>query len=189
MAGEGKVITTVTRGSGIFGSLFKFWWKHKVLLFFMFFIVLQVVIIGFQTHNPDEVVSKVGSMLLNPLNHLQETSLQILSQKGFYDASGGVLKGFFGCFYVLWGVFVNLYTVWLWIQLFRWIFIKLNNSERVYGTVVGTIIYILLQMVYLAKIGESIWIPFTAIGNFLKAVPYLIKPVSDLGNKIYSSGF
>lgn len=176
-------VQTARAGGGIFSTLFKFWWRHKLFLLFMAFIFFNIIIVGIQTKQPEEMFKDLGTRLFNPLKEIQESSQIILQNGYFLDPSYGVWKNIFTSFGFLWGLFFSLYTVWLWILLFRWGFIKLNDSERLYGTLVGFIIYILIQEVYLASVGESLFLPFSAIIDLFKAFPYIISDVSSIADK------
>lgn len=176
-------VQTAKAGGGIFSTLFKFWWRHKLFLLFMAFILFNIILVGIQTKQPEKIFNDLGTRLFNPLNEIQESSNIIITNGYFLNPSYGVMKNIWKSFSFFWGLFFSLYTVWLWILLFRWGFIKLNDSERLYGTLVGFIIYILIQEVYLAMTDQSLFLPFSAIIDLFKAFPYIISDVSGFADK------
>lgn len=176
MAGE-QIVTRIGLGT----QLFRFLWRFKFFFIIFLFIFVNIIFADIQNHQTDKIFIDIGEKLANPLSEIQNASLQIIDNQGFIDNSSGFFDNAFNFVNLFWILFFGVYVVWTWIKIFRYPFLKMNESERFYATLIGLIIYILIQEVYLALIDENIFIPFLAFWNLFKALPYVIQPVADFG--------
>jgi hypothetical protein len=176
----GKAIQTTS----LFGTLWRFIWSYKVYLVVLLFILINVVIVDVQAGKPENIVNDAVPRLVNPLSELQSISLTIIDNGGFVNPDVGFFGNSWNVIKLIWSLLFTIYALFLWIKLFSWLslkFIMWDDSKDSSGYLNGLIIYFLLQMIYFASNGQSVFTSIYALIDFFKALPYMIKPVANLG--------
>ena len=174
-------------GKGIFSKTFGKLFGFFFVFIFLIIPLIYAIIISVEQDDMSIGVSYLGKKFLNPMNNLNNQSLQIIENEGAYPKSGNFFKDFWSFLVTYWVILGAVYILYRWIWLFSkiWGFSPWSNeSQRFINWSIGIMLVVVLTFGYLALIADGqlnmsvrdAWrIPFDAIKNFLRAFPYLIK--------------
>lgn len=180
-------IGKIGQAGSFIGTLWKWFWSYKLYVIFFAFIFFNTVITGIQTHQSfNNIFIDSVKQLVNPLNQLQDVSLQVIHQGGFYNTAKTTLGNIFSFLNIAWTLFFALYGLFLWLKLLSifWMKVVIQDDSKSTGAWLSAIItYPLLLSVYLGLIGENMLLPIEVFKNFIKAIPYFVKPIAEIGQK------
>jgi hypothetical protein len=139
-------VTQASRMGGFLGRSIFFYVKLGLMSLFVIYLLIHAILLGIQSKDFSVTLIELGQELVSPLEKAQETSLIILSGKGTT--------------WTYWTLYYNIFWMFLWVRLFSLVVITFglsNESEKLRIRVLALLMFLTLQMVYLA---------FTSQGDF-----------------------
>ncbi len=156
------------------GSGFKAGWGFlrffKLFFYSIFFIYLlvSIVLTGFQKKDFGVVIKELGEEFYNPLQNAQEYSLEIQNNE---------VEGILSSIWKYWGFYFNLGMIYLWIRILSWLvghspFSNTSNSFINWG--LGIISFYVIQLLFGAYyLKESPMFVFEATKDVFNGLVYL----------------
>jgi hypothetical protein len=193
-------ITSVgtTTGRGIFSLL-----SYGIFSIFLFIFILHAVVVGVEQHSLWAGISDIGGRFLLATEKLSVESQKILTYGGIYDGSRGILIGAWNSFLLCFGLIEASYVIFLWIKvlykLMPYLPISGDKSKVLVNLLLAISFFTVTQMliisVHAGVAGQMtntetavkiIMKPVTCYIDFIKAIPMLIKPMSESADTIYN---
>ena len=166
----------------LFGSFFKI----RFFFFFTLFIILNSLIIGFQTKDPVFIIKDLGERSLTPTIKLHQTSLKIINEGGLFSETRNVFKEFFN----IWGILSEFWFIYLEVIVLAWIFRKavlFDDSKGGVSILLGLATFIILQMLFLAFIGGDMLLPINVYKDVASAGGIVINDFVNMGDFLRKS--
>jgi hypothetical protein len=194
--------STVAGSSGsIFGGFGRFFGKllftGRIFFLIVILVFANAVVQSFSLHSFQPLVDDVFAKFVVVTNDLSEKSLAIIEHQGLYDPSDGMLKGIALYVWHLFELISALALMLLWLRGLVWIIEKLpgtfsgntfvNYAFAIFIFIIGQVIFVLIysavnQEIHSASDAFDVAaIPIQAFSNFAHAIPYVLKPVENLG--------
>ena len=184
------------RGIGAFGAKTGWSWfaKLRFLVLGLIFgiMIMNAVLISVQQKDMGVGVKYLGTKWLLVTEQLGEHSSKIIGQEGIYDGSEGFFKGVWGVIKSLYWIIESLFVMYIWLKVLSYIalhFILWDASKTAVAYMIATMIFFAGQMItILAFTDKSMMTPFLAFYDFVRALPYIFKPVSGIVEKVMNAG-
>jgi len=182
----GKEIITKVGGKSlrIFSGIFKL----RLVFFFLLFILINSITIGIQQGSIEPVIKDIGSRFLTPTLKIQQFSLEIISRGGIYKPTPHFWGGVWNFIMDIWSLLTQFYIILLWLKILALLvgISPLSDKSRAFvNWTLAILIFIVFQMLYIATINKgSILVPLLAFKDFARAFPYIIGPLSNIGEVV-----
>jgi len=160
------------------------------LLIWFAFIVINAIVVGFQERSFEPVLIDVGGRMAEPTFALQSQFQQIIDNEGVYDASKGKFKGTLSAAWTYISIISHLYTIFIWFALLMFFFGLVDSSRKLFSFMLSLFIFYIGQVLFILLINPTIGVlgalvvPFGVIIIFIKAIPYLIKPIQIVADQV-----
>jgi len=133
---KGKIIGTGLKAGF---SFFRFFKLIFILLFFAY-LLISIVLTGIQERDFTIVVKELGEEFTNPLKSAQEFSIEMQQTEG----------GFLSSLWEYWGFYFELFKIYLWILLLKYIvdiFLK-GTTAPIMRIGLALMIFLFIQTTY-----------------------------------------
>lgn len=178
---------TAASSVGVLGRTFGFIFKLKIMLIFIMFLLLSSVVI-FVQDGPDAGIESLGKRLLTPTLWIQEFSLQVVEDGGIWVSSKSFVVNSWNVIFDMLGIFTQIYIMFFWISaLGLWVRLY-NNSQVAFSWFVGVVEFVLISAIYILMFHPDIspWITLVAFQDFVRAIPYIIQPITEVADRFVS---
>lgn len=172
------VATTTASGGGS-----KFLGKSSVKFFrkifiFIFIVIplLYAVVLTVQERDIGAGVEYFGPRLVEPIKEVNDNSINFIENRENLSS----WKIFVGIFNIISG----FYVIFLWLWVFAWLWARSPLSDKSAGFkngMLAVMTYLTIQIIYFLLVNpdgitdrEALNLPFKAIGNLIKSMPFLI---------------
>lgn len=165
---------------------FKFTGAIGFIKILLIVIWLASTIITITTAYAKDGVEGIGNYLtdevLIPSYNLQVVSLEIIGREGIYESTESAFKSFWYLLKDYWTIIYSLLCIYLWIRFLKiivlWFFIgDTSRKPAIWSTTIAMFFMVQLILIgfFQQQTGlEGLLIPFVAIWDFLRSIPYLI---------------
>jgi len=154
--------------------------KFSLYFVFLLFIILNAIIIGIEEKSLAPVLQDLGQRIVAPMYEIYESSTDI-AENGVLPQDNTPFMNIIFMFknYVL--LFFNLAVIVGWIRFIYWIIHRFDSSQQVLWTFMSIFIFLTIQWLYIAYFTDgSLMDPLYAIGAFIKIIPILIDPFTQI---------
>jgi len=176
---------------GVFTKGFGFIFRLRLMFFFILFIFINSVIIGVEAGSVDVVLDDLGNRFLSPTLKIQEFSLEVIENQGFYQSTPKVWGGLWNVLFDLWGVGLQFYIIMIWLSVLAWIMSisPFSDKSRTFTNWCFAIFFFfVIQVLYLLITGKGDFLtPFYAFRDLFRALPFIVKPIAAFGDTISNS--
>jgi len=151
---------------GLMGRGIFFWFKLGFFSLFLAYLLIHAIAIGIQERDALVVVKELGKEFYSPLQASQESINNLNSES------------LFGSLWGLWGLFFNVYKLYLWIKIILMFLINPFLKDAIPLVIrlfFALAIFYTIQVLFAVLIlKESINLPFISTWNILKGMFNLI---------------
>jgi magnesium-transporting ATPase (P-type) len=166
---------------------------NKVFMFFMVFILLNVIIIGIENKSIEPALQELGERLFSPTVVIDDFLKNIIDNKGILFDSSDVFKSSFGLILFVITLISQFYLMIAWICLLSFVIkhVLISDSSKAFASIlISIILFILIQIIYILIFRKEVspWVPITVFIDMFKAAPYIVKPIvkSDAFQQIWN---
>lgn len=162
-----------------------FAFRLRLLFFFMLFILINTIIISIQEKSLHPAIDDLGERFLTPTLKVQEMSLEAIDDGGLYHRSNNLWGGMIDYVLDMWGILTQFYIILMWISVIGMFltFLMMDTSKKPIGYILAVPTFLFFQMALIAKTGKGDFFqPVSALKDFFRAIPYLLKPITSSGN-------
>ena len=92
------IAAVVSKAGGGLARVFGYWFRFRIMVFFVAFILINSVVIGVQERDITLVIEDLGERFLTPNLKLQEAALLIIENEGIYKSTPNYWGGFFSTY-------------------------------------------------------------------------------------------
>ena len=167
------------------------------------FILANIVMIFIEKRDFSQTLFNVGETFFLSTKSLSASSLEIINKGGVIDVSKGFFSSLFLIFKTYSNLFLALLSVIFWINIIAW-FIEhspVSDTSNPFKTyLMAIVLFYFIQLVFIlgysgykgeikGLVGDNsvlyyIKLPLFAFWDFLKAIPYLFKPISQVCSQV-----
>lgn len=143
-----EVITPVASG---LGKGFLWYFKLSLTLLFFIYLLVHSVALAIKEKDAMVVVKQLGSEMFSPIQSAQE---QLNNFK---------TEGFFGSIWSYWGLFYELYKIYLWLWLLTLgVNFFIGNVAPIFRVLSSVLLFYLIQLIYCTIFLQDPFLPFIA---------------------------
>ncbi len=168
--------------------------KLKFLLFGLIFSIMLInaVLISIEASDPGVGVKYIGDKWLLVTEQLGQHSNDIINQGGLYDGGEGFFKGVWNLMKDLYWLFESLIIIYIWLKVLSFVALHMilwDSSKTAVAYLIAIGIFLSGQVVtILAFTDKPLITPFIAFWDFIRAIPYIFKPITNIAEKLMGSG-
>lgn len=156
-------IQTLRLGGGLFSKI----WRFKFAFFFFLYILISIIVIGIYQKDVNLVIEKLGNEFFNPIVSANDYISNV--QNG---------QGIFKNIWNYWGIYFQLYKLYLWIKILTliWGASPFSNTSELFKNLgMGLITFYVLNVLYVVIfMKENPILPFTATWDIVLGLTQLI---------------
>lgn len=183
------------------------------LALFIIIELIQIVYLGIQTKSFQPILTELGGKFLYSTQQLSNESKQLIAQGGVPIESINLtinpISGIWGVIKELSNFFTIIYTVFIWLKILTWLFghSPFSNTSNAFKNVMFAIfIFLFLQSALITttaaiqhnidcfsgcgdkSVSSYLLTPVLSFKDFFQAIPYIIKPISQVANTVKNAG-
>jgi hypothetical protein len=171
-------------GKGL-GIVRKLWFG--IFVAFISMILLNAIVIAIQEKDVGAGVEYLGNKFLYPTLTLGQESQSVIENGGIiFKQNSSAWDNLKVTVLTYSALFSSLFAIYVWFYILGWVVshsMFSNTSNWAINHMLGLMFFFGTQMILLAMNGKSVSIPFLCFYDFLRAIPYLISPFSEVGEK------
>ncbi len=161
--------------------------KLKIIYFFLAILLINAVVIAIEEKDIRPALEDLGEKFLFPTLYIQNWCLETIENWGIYQRTPRVLNGIWDMVLSVFRIITQFYILLAWVTLLAGVVSVSPFSNRSMAFVnwsLGIGIFVVIQMLAIASTNKgSIMTPIFAFWDFLRAIPYIVKPVTEAGMK------
>lgn len=133
-----------------FASRGLFWYfKLGFMFLFLGYLFVSIVNSAIEEKDVNIIIERLGEEFMSPLENAQEYAIDIQNSENL---------NLFKSIWSYWGFYYNLYIIYLWIKIMKWIvlhFVIMDDSRRTNAYLGGIGLFLIIQYLYLALNGKD----------------------------------
>lgn len=151
---------------------FKFWFKFSIISIFLLFIITNSAIVAIEAKDINVFFDDIGERFLSPFTKLSDYSIEVVDGDSNFFSYTGLISALFTIY--LWFMVINKYLVGFFLRESNAPFIRMFFS---------IIIFVGIQLIYLAKTNQDFNILWQSFGDFFRALKVIISSGANMGSK------
>ena len=185
-----ETIATGAQASGLVksGGFFSIF-KYIILTLIFGIMIMNAIVISVEGNSIEPGVKYLGEKFLTVTENLQIHSQQVIDQGGLWLPDDTIGHNLLLVIKYAWDILTDLLIIYTWLKILAWIAKKLilfNDSQSTIAWLIAIIFFMLLQVIFVLAFvpNKSMMTPINAFVTFIKSLPYIIKPITKIVEKI-----